>query len=72
MDSIGSAFATASAIQQEKTNMEVELAVMKKSLGVQKMLGEAMVDLIAQASGAASVQTPGKAVGLGEKIDVTG
>ena len=72
MDSIGSAFSTASAIQQEKTNMEVEMAVMKKSLGIQKMLGEAMIGLISQAAATSTAQTPGKAVGLGDKMDITG
>lgn len=73
MDSLSSAFSTASAIQQEQTNLAVQTSLMKKSLQVEKQIGEALVGLIEAANPSGSTtRTPGKAVGLGSNLDIFG
>ncbi|MDR0522297.1 MAG: putative motility protein [Planctomycetaceae bacterium] len=52
--------------QQAETALKVQMSVLQKSMEVQKDLGEMVVGLISNAA----LQTPGKAVGLGGKIDV--
>ena len=72
MDGLSSAISSAVQFQQDKINMEVQMGVMKKGLEVQKEVGEMLVGLIQQAAGTGNAQTPGKAVGLGSSLDVTG
>lgn len=54
------------AQQQQQVAMETQMSVMKKTLDVQKDMGEAIVGLI---EGAANMQTPGKAIGMGQNFD---
>lgn len=74
MDGLSSSIATASAMQQEMTAMAVQTTVLKKTLQVEKELGQALVDMIATAgaTAGANMQSPGKAVGVGTKIDISG
>lgn len=66
LDGLGSAFATASAIQQQQVNLQVQTSVLKKSLEVQKQTGELIIGMLQ-----AAIQQPaGKAVGLGANLDV--
>ena len=67
MDSLSGMISSAVQFQQEKTQMEVQMGVLKKTQQVEKEVGEMLVGLIAQAA-----QTPGKVVGLGTNIDVSG
>jgi PAB1-binding protein PBP1 len=61
--------------KQAETAMKVQMSVLKKSMDVQKNVGEMLIGLIetvsdvAQAS-AKVVQTPAKTPGLGERLDV--
>lgn len=57
-----------SAVQtsQAETALKVQMSVLKKSMDVQKNIGEMIVGLI----DSAAMQTPGKSVGLGNKIDL--
>lgn len=57
-----------SAIQQQQaqTAMQVQVSLLQKSMNVQQQVGEALIGLI----DAAAMQTPGKAIGLGQKIDI--
>lgn len=54
------------ALQQQQVAMDTQMSVLKKSMDVQEQVGEAIVGLI---QNAASMQTPGKAIGLGNKFD---
>jgi len=72
MDSLSGMIASASQFQQEKTQMEVQMGVLKKTQQVEKEVGEMLVGLIAQAADTSAAQTPGKVVGLGANIDVSG
>jgi hypothetical protein len=51
--------------QQEQTALKVQMSVLQKTQDVQKNLGEALIGLIE----GASLQSPGKAVGLGANFD---
>ena len=53
--------------QQAETAMKVQMSVLKKSMDVEKSVGEMLVGLIETAS---ALQSPVKTPGLGEKIDV--
>ena len=70
MDSLSGMISSAVQFQQEKTQLEVQMSVMKKTLQVEKEVGEMLVALIEQSAG--TTQTPGKAVGLGANLDVSG
>ena len=70
MDSLTGMIASASQFQREKAQLEVQMSVMKKTLQVEKEIGEMLVALIEQSAGTA--RTPGKAVGLGANLDVSG
>ena len=72
MDSLSGMISSAVQLQQEKTNMEVQMGVLKKTLQVEKEVGEMLVGLIAQSANTNATQTPGKAVGLGANLDVSG
>ncbi len=73
MDGIGSSLASASAMQQEMNSLAIQTAVMKKSQGVQKMIGEVIVGLIQEAGSTSSTaKSEGKAVGAGSNIDIFG
>lgn len=52
---------------QAETAFKVQMSVLKKSMDVERSVGEMLVGLI---EGATSVHAPGKAIGLGDKIDV--
>ncbi|MGL6197256.1 MAG: YjfB family protein [Thermoguttaceae bacterium] len=62
--------ASASAMQQEMTALKVQMSVMKKTLSVEKSIGEAIIGLLDSALEAAP--RGGKTEGIGENIDVTG
>lgn len=51
--------------QQELMAFKTQMSVLKTSMNVQKEVGEAIIGLI----DSASMQTPGKTVGLGGKFD---
>jgi hypothetical protein len=53
--------------QQAETAFKVQMSVLKKSMDVQRSVGELLVGLI---EGVAPLQSTGKAIGLGEKFDV--
>ena len=72
MDSLSGMISSAVQFQQEKTQMEVQMGVLKKSLQVEKEIGAMLVGLIEQSAGTSTAQTPGKAVGLGTNLDVLG
>ena len=55
--------------QQAETAMKVQMSVLKKSMDVQRGIGEMIVGLIESAS-PKSMQTPPKSPGLGERFDV--
>jgi hypothetical protein len=55
--------------QQAETAMKVQMSVLKKSMDVQRNIGEMLVGLIESASPQA-MQTPAKTVGLGENFDM--
>jgi len=59
-------------LQQQQTNMEVQMGVLKKSLQVEKEIGAMLIGLIEQSANPGTAQTPGKAIGLGANLDVTG
>jgi Tfp pilus assembly protein PilO len=71
MDGLSGMVSSAVQLQQDKTNMEIQMGVLKKSLQVEKEVGEMLVGLIEQA-GSGTAKTPGKAIGLGSNFDVTG
>lgn len=54
--------------QQDLTAMKVQMSVLRKSMDVQRGVGELMVSLIETAA-PQSMQTPVKTVGLGENFD---
>ena len=72
MDSLSGMISSAVQLQQQQTNMEIQMGVLKKSLQVEKEVGQMLVGLIEQTANPGAAQTPGKAVGLGSKLDVTG
>jgi len=53
--------------QQAETALKVQMSVLQKSMDVQRSVGEMLVGLI---EGAAPLQSPGKAIGLGDIFDV--
>ena len=55
--------------QQAETALKVQMSVLKKSMDVQRNIGEMLVGLIETASPQA-VQAPAKTPGLGGNIDV--
>ena len=55
--------------QQAETAMKVQMSVLKKSMDVQRSVGEMLVGLI-ETSAPPAMQTPVKTPGLGEKIDL--
>lgn len=57
--------------QQAETAMKVQMSVLKKSMDVQRNVGEMLVGLI-EGSAPPSMQSPApaKTPGLGERIDV--
>ena len=55
--------------QQAETAMKVQMSVMKKSMDVQRDLGEMIVGLIEGAAPQA-LQSPAKTPGLGENFDM--
>ena len=54
--------------QQEMTAMKVQMSVLKKSMDVQRDVGEMLVGLIDTAA-PQKMHTPVKTAGLGEKFD---
>jgi hypothetical protein len=54
--------------QQEYTALKTQMSVLKKSMDVQRNVGEMLVGLIETASPQA-VQTPARIPGLGETFD---
>lgn len=58
---------TAIAQQQQQVALKTQMSVLKKTMDVEKEIGEAMVGLISDA--AATMQTPGKAIGMGQNFD---
>ena len=54
--------------QQEMTAMKVQMSVLKKSMDVQRNIGEMLVGLIETATPQA-LQAPTKTAGLGENFD---
>ena len=72
MDGLSGMIASASQFQQERTQMEVQMSALKKSLQVEKEVGAMLVGLIEQSAGTNTAQSPGKAIGLGANLDVTG
>ena len=54
--------------QQEATALGVQMAVLKKSMDVQRSVGEMLVGLIESAAPQA-LQSPVKTAGLGERFD---
>jgi len=55
---------------QSETALKVQMSVLRKSMDVQQNVGELLVGLI-EGAAPATVQTPAKMPGLGEKIDVS-
>ncbi|MDR3110484.1 MAG: putative motility protein [Planctomycetaceae bacterium] len=51
--------------QQQQTQLQVQMSVMKKTLDTQKMLGEVVLGLLE----GASLATPGKSVDSGHNFD---
>jgi len=72
MDSLSGMISSAVQFQQEKTQMEVQMGVLKKTLQVEKEIGAMLVGLIEQSAGMNTAQSPGKAIGLGTNLDITG
>jgi len=72
MDSLSGMISSAVQFQQEKTQMEVQMGVLKKTQQVEKEVGEMLVGLIAQAAGTSTAQKPGKVVGVGANLDISG
>ena len=72
MDGLSGMVSSAVQMQQQQTQMEVQMGVLKKSLQVEREVGQMLVGLIEQAANPNAAQTPGKAIGLGSKLDVTG
>ena len=60
-----------SAIQQQQdlTSMKVQMSVLKKSMDVQRDIGEMLVGLI-EGAAPQGLKTPVKTPGLGDHIDV--
>jgi len=54
--------------QQAEAAMKVQMSVLKRSMDVERSIGEMLVGLIEQASPQA-LQAPAKTIGLGEKFD---
>jgi len=55
--------------QQAETAMKVQMSVLRKSMEVEKNVGEFLVGLI-EGAGAQPVKTLAKMPGLGDKLDV--
>ena len=51
--------------QQAQIAMQTQVSALKKGMDVQKQVGEALIGLI----DSAAMQTPGKAIGLGDQFD---
>ena len=72
MDGLSGMISSAVQFQQEKTQMEVQMSVLKKGMQVEKEVGEMLVGLVEQAANIGNAQTQGKVIGLGSNLDVTG
>jgi len=57
------------AQQQAETAMKVKMSVLRKSMDVQKDVGELLVGLI-EGAAPKTVETPLKSPGLGDRLDV--
>ncbi|GHT28396.1 hypothetical protein FACS18942_08770 [Planctomycetales bacterium] len=55
------------AMQQEQIATKIQFSMLKKTMDVQKDMGEAIIGLIDNA--ASVMQTPGKTIGLGNNFD---
>ena len=55
--------------QQAETALKVQMSVLKKSMDVERNIGELLVGLI-EGSAPQTVHSPAKSPGLGEKLDV--
>ena len=55
--------------QQAETAMKVQMSMLKKSMDVQRSVGEMLVGLIETAAPSA-MQAPARTAGLGESIDL--
>ena len=55
--------------QQAETALKVQMSVLKKSMDVERSVGELLVGLI-EGSAPQAVHSPAKTPGLGERLDV--
>jgi len=65
----------ASQMQQQQIALQTQVSLMKKSLNMQKMVGEAVIALIDTAAGGgimASDSPQGKSLFSGKNLDITG